>query len=62
VPLRPQPGAPVDQDSVAIDAQHATLDPLRTADGEVITGAYVAHVLRVPARATGVRMGPPNGP
>jgi hypothetical protein len=44
-PHRPEPSAPIDQQAVAVDAQHAALDLVGTADRHAVAGADAAHGL-----------------
>ena len=44
---RAEPAAPVDQQAVSVDPQHATLDLVSTADRQAVSGADVAHSPRV---------------
>ena len=42
----PEPAAPIDQQAVAIDAQHAALDRVGIVDGEVVAWAEVVDLPR----------------
>jgi hypothetical protein len=46
VALRPETATPINQHSVAVNAQHAALDLLSAADSEVIARTDMAHLLK----------------
>jgi hypothetical protein len=52
VPHRPEPSAPIDQQAVAVDAQHAALDLVGAADRQAVAGADVGHGVGPPAGAS----------
>jgi hypothetical protein len=49
---RPEPSTPIDQQAVAVNAQHAALDLVGAADHQAVTRADAAHPLKATARHT----------